>query len=138
MRVREIMTANPATVRTSATLVECARLMRDKDIGSVIVCDDAARPVGVVTDRDIVVRAVAVDSGPRPKQIGDIVSSNPVSVTADAEVDDAIQIMRTRHVRRLLVLDGGRAVGIVSLGDLAKVRDPKSVLGEISAAAPNH
>jgi len=138
MRVREIMTANPVTVRASAPIEECARLMRDKDIGSVIVCDDSARPVGVVTDRDIVVRAIAADSGARPRKIGDIVSSNPVSVAADADVDDAVQIMRTRHVRRLPVLEGSRAVGIVSLGDLAKARDPGSVLGEISAAAPNH
>lgn len=92
---------------------------------------------GIVTDRDLVVRAIA-EGRDATSTLGDIVSSEVVSITPTDSADDAIRLMRERALRRVPVVEDGRPVGIVSLGDLAGERDPRSVLGEISTAPPNH
>ncbi|MEV4441025.1 CBS domain-containing protein [Streptomyces sp. NPDC049577] len=134
--VKDAMTAGAATVRPEASLVEVAQLMRDQDIGDVVVADGDA-VVGVITDRDVTVRAVAGGVDPVSVSAGAVCTRRPVLITPDAPVDDAVTLMRENAVRRLPVVEDGRPVGVLSLGDLARERDPRSALAEISRAAPD-
>jgi CBS domain-containing protein len=134
--VQDVMTPNPRALKASETIVEAARVMRDEDIGTVIVTQ-GEQIRGIVTDRDIVVRAIADGASPSATQLGDICSDHVEMVTLDTAIDDAIEIMRMRAIRRLPVVDGGRPIGIVSIGDLAIERDRSSALADISAAQPN-
>ncbi|MCA1843240.1 MAG: CBS domain-containing protein [Actinobacteria bacterium] len=104
--------------------------------GGVIVLR-RERICGVVTDRDIAVRAVAEGRDPGQVRVGDICSRELEFLSPGDAVDDAVRIMRERAVRRLPVVDGGRPVGMVSIGDLVLERDPNSALADISAAPPN-
>jgi CBS domain-containing protein len=137
LTVDEIMTRDVVQLQVDITLDEVARVMRDEDIGDVVVIDND-RLVGVVTDRDIVVRAVADGVAPDQATLGSVATRNPVTVRPDAPAQEAALLMREHAVRRLLVCDDAGLVGIVSLGDLAIDVDPGSVLGGISAAAPNN
>jgi CBS domain-containing protein len=131
-RVREVMTSDPVTLSSDSTLSEAAREMREADIGSVIVLDDGSI-CGIVTDRDIVVRGIAQGLDPEETPLSEVCSRELVTLSPDEEVDQAVTLMRERGIRRLLVEEAGRPVGIVSLGDLAIERDKRSVLGQISA-----
>ena len=93
--------------------------------------------VGVVTDRDLVVRVMA-DAGSPETMVSAVCTMHPLCLHPDDDVDDAVRTMREHAVRRVPVVDNGVAVGVVSLGDLARLRDPDSVLGRISTAEPNH
>jgi CBS domain-containing protein len=134
--VRDVMTTDLVTCSSSAPLRDAAGYMRDRDIGDVLVVDDGAIR-GIVTDRDIVVRCVAEGGDTRQAKVGDVCTSNLTTVPADATIQDAARIMRDQALRRLPVVDRGKPVGIVSLGDLAVEADPSSALGGISAASPN-
>jgi CBS domain-containing protein len=134
-QVRELM-AEPATVPADTTLTEAARLMRDADIGDVIIVD-GGQPRGMVTDRDIVVRGIAEHHSPDDTTVGEICTSELATVAPDDPIERAVRLMRETAVRRLPVVDGERLVGVVSLGDLAIERDEDSTLAEISAADPN-
>jgi CBS domain-containing protein len=137
-RVQEAMTKNPAKLLRSATVAEAARCMVERDIGAVLV-EDASGLVGMVTDRDIVVRAVARGRDPEGTPLTEICSEPLMTVGPDDDVDRVVEIMRERAVRRVPVVDAAQqAVGILSLGDLARDRDPRSALGQISSAPPNH
>ncbi len=133
--IKDAMTTKPASLPASATVADAAQQMRELDIGDVLV-EQEGRLAGIVTDRDIVVRAIAEGRDVTSK-LGDIVSSEVVCITPAESADDAIRLMRERALRRVPVVENGRPVGIVSLGDLAGERDPRSVLGEISSAPPN-
>ena len=134
--VRELMAEPVVTVKSDTTLTETARLMRDADIGDVIVVE-RSRPVGVLTDRDIVVRSVAENRTPGAVTAGEICTTDVVSVAPDAEISQAIALMRRAAVRRLPVTEMGELVGVLSLGELAIERDETSVLADISSAEPN-
>ncbi len=134
--VADVMSTQLVTVASNATVVEAARLMRDHDVGPVLVMD-GDRLYGIVTDRDITIRVVAEDRAPDRTPLTEIASRDVVMLTPDDTVEDAIRLMRQRAVRRLPVVENGRPVGIVSLGDLAVGRDPDSALADISAAEPN-
>jgi CBS domain-containing protein len=134
--VRDIMTTDITTLTSGDSLVEAARRMRDADAGDVLVVDDGQLR-GIVTDRDIVTGAIADGQDPDSTSLSQVCSSELVTVSPDDDVRRAVELMRERAVRRLPVVEGGKAVGIVSLGDLAVERDPDSALAEISAAAPN-
>jgi CBS domain-containing protein len=136
--VREVMTTKVVTLPPDTTLAEAARTMREQDIGDIVVADGAS-PVGLVTDRDIVVRAVAEQRDPAVTTIGEILTADLVTVRPDDTVQSAALLMRDNAVRRVLVCDTDQSlVGIVSIGDLAEEIDPESVLGGISRAAPNN
>ncbi|HEY8482671.1 MAG TPA: CBS domain-containing protein [Spirillospora sp.] len=137
-KIREIMTGSPTSVSPELDLVTVARAMRDEDIGAVLVADGDDL-LGLVTDRDLVVRGLAAGGDPSQIRIGAIASTAPATIGPDDSLDKAAQIMRERAVRRLPVLEDGRPVGIVSLGDLAMKRDGDGVsaLADISAARPN-
>jgi CBS domain-containing protein len=135
--VEQIMTRDPRTVSASDTIVDAARVMNESDIGDVVVVDgDKVRCI--VTDRDIVVRAVAEGRDPQSTSVGDVCTSDLVTIEPGASVDDALQKMRDADIRRLPVVQDGRPVGIVSLGDLAVEREPDSTLADISAASPDN
>jgi len=136
-RIRDVMTTNPQTLPESTIVREAAETMRANDIGDVIVNDDNGQLTGILTDRDIVVRVVAEGRDPRATRIGDIASRELTAVSPDDPLDRAVQLMRERAIRRLPVVEQGKPVGIVSLGDLALYRDPDSALADISAAPPN-
>ena len=136
MSIRDLMTPDPVSVDETTPLQQVARLMRDRDIGDVIV-ERQGTPAGIVTDRDIVVRGLAENEDARGLQAGDICSGDVLSVAPDDDVDEAASVMREAAIRRLPVIENGRAVGIVSLGDLAQAEDPASVLSDISDEAPN-
>jgi len=129
------MTPEPVTVPSTTTLEQAARRMRDAGIGDVIVLD-GEQITGILTDRDIVVRAMAEGrDGQTP--VCDVASRDLTTISPDDTLEAAVELMRERSIRRLPVVEAGRAVGIVSLGDLALERDPDSCLGDISAAPPN-
>ncbi|MFF3328102.1 CBS domain-containing protein [Streptomyces sp. NPDC002888] len=130
------MTPGVVTVRPDASLVEAARLMRAQDIGDVLVADDW-RVVGVLTDRDIAVRAVAEGVDPLAVPAEAVCTPRPVVVGPDDAAETAVELMREHAVRRLPVVEDGRPVGIVSLGDLALARDPDSALADISRTDPD-
>jgi CBS domain-containing protein len=134
--IREIMTANPVVLMADTPIQEAARAMRERDIGDVIVQKDG-KVCGIVTDRDIVVRAIAENKDPARTPLESICSKDVSCLSPDDTDDKAIRLMREKSIRRIPVMDGQRAVGIVSLGDLAVDKDPRSVLGHVSAARPN-
>lgn len=133
--VSDLMTADPEMLPATATVAEAARIMRDRNIGDVIVLEDGT-VCGIVTDRDIVVRSLAKNGGPQT-MLGDICSRTLVTLEPENKIGDAIKLMEEKALRRLPVVEDGKPVGIVSLGDLALERDRKSALGQISAAPPN-
>jgi CBS domain-containing protein len=135
--LRDIMTQELRTCPADATLVDAAGMMRDADIGDVIVLNDEGKVCGIVTDRDITVRAVAEGRDPSKVRIDDICSHKLVTVGPDTDAEDAARVMRERAVRRLPVTEDGKPVGVISVGDLAIERDPDSALAEISAARGN-
>jgi CBS domain-containing protein len=135
--VEEIMTRDPRTVSASDTIVDAARVMNESDIGDVVVVDGSEVRC-IVTDRDIVVRAIAEGRDPQSTSVGDVCTSDLVTIEPGASVDDALAKMRQADIRRLPVVQDGRPVGIVSLGDLAVEREPDSTLADISAASPDN
>ena len=134
--VAEVMTPNPVTLNADASVIEAAMAMRDQDIGDVIVCEGST-VCGIVTDRDLVVRALADRLDPQDVTLREICSPDLTTVRPDTQLEDAITIMRVKALRRLPVVDGSSALGVVTLGDVATIRDPHSVLADISTAAPN-
>lgn len=134
--VREVMTRDVVTLPRDASIVEAAKLMRDNGIGDVVVTD-GDRAEGIVTDRDIVIRAVADGKEPGSVRLDQVVSEDLTAVAPDDSVDRAVQIMRERAIRRLPVVEAGKPVGIVSLGDLAVEHDPGSALADISEEPPD-
>ncbi|HYF28127.1 MAG TPA: CBS domain-containing protein [Baekduia sp.] len=131
------MTADPRTVAPDATLAEAARFMRDDDTGAVLVVDGGSLK-GIVTDRDIAVRAAADGQDPTTTKVSEVCTTDPVALTVDQSVDDAIRFVREHNVRRIPVVQDGRPAGIVSIGDLAMERDEGSALADLSAAPQNN
>jgi CBS domain-containing protein len=137
--VRDVMSPGAVAVEPMTTVERAARVMREQDVGDVLVAYDCDL-FGMLTDRDIVVRSVAEGRDPHTTAVGSVCSRPPVVTLApDDTTDHAMELMRKHHVRRLPVVEhGGCPVGMLSLGDLATVEDTHSALAEISAAAPNH
>lgn len=136
--VRDVMTPDPITLPTNALVSDAARLMRERDVGTVIVVKSDGSLCGVVTDRDIVVRAVGERRDPWNTRMDEICSRDDVAtVTPDAPLDDAVKLLRGKTVRRLPVVENKRVVGVVSMGDLAVARDRQSALADVAAAPPN-
>jgi CBS domain-containing protein len=128
MNIRDVMTPNPRTLSPEDSIQNAARIMRDADTGAVPVVDKD-RPIGIVTDRDIVVRAVA-DGGQLNGPVRDIVTSVLVSASPDMSTREAAQLMSDHQIRRLPVVENDRLVGIVSIGDLAVKEGKDSRTGD--------
>jgi CBS domain-containing protein len=134
--VGEVMTKNPVALSADRSVVDAARAMSDMRIGTVVVMD-GNKPCGIVTDRDITVRAVATGSDPVTTKLADICSKDVVAVRPDQPVEDAVQMMKAHDVKRVLVMTESKLEGIVSLGDLAREGDDEDVEEDISRAEPN-
>ena len=134
--IREVMTAAPDAVKPTNTLQEAARLMQSNDIGDVLVEDEDGRLIGILTDRDMAVRAVAEGTSPAATVAG-LYTHDMTALAPTDTVHDAIKLMRAGDVRRLPVVESGKAIGIVSLGDISVETAPDSVLADISAASPD-
>ncbi|MEU8083808.1 CBS domain-containing protein [Micromonospora sp. NPDC049101] len=135
--VGEFMTTRLVTMDGNETLIAAAQEMRDSAIGDVVVTD-GDNVVGIVTDRDITVRGVAENMEPGSTRLGQITTRDVITVSQYDDVVAAADLMRTYAVRRLPVIDDGRLVGLISMGDLAVEREPQSVLADISADDPNN
>jgi CBS domain-containing protein len=134
MKVRELMTKQPTTVEPNATLGEVATLMKQEDCGSIPVVE-AGRLVGIVTDRDIVIRGVAAGVDPKTQRVSKVMSSDPVTIGADDDIDEAEKKMADRQIRRLPVVEGGKLVGIIVTAQIARAGNERKVgetLKEIS------
>ncbi|OLB92229.1 MAG: hypothetical protein AUI15_21490 [Actinobacteria bacterium 13_2_20CM_2_66_6] len=134
MKVRELMTSQPTTVEPDATLGEVATLMKQEDCGSLPVVQ-GGRLVGIVTDRDIVIRGIAAGVDPKTQRVSKVMSSDPVTVGPDDDIADAEKKMAERQIRRLPVVEGGKLVGIVVTAQIARAGNHRKVgetLKEIS------
>jgi len=134
--VQDVMTLDPITLPPSASLIDAAKTMRDGGIGDVVVID-GEEVLGIVTDRDIVVRGIADARDPQSTTLIDICSRELTTVSPNDQVGTAVRLMREHAIRRLPVVLRGRPVGIVTLGDLAVEQDRGSALADVSAAPPN-
>ena len=132
-KVRDVMTPGPIGVDYHQSVGEAARAMRDWGVGAILVVSNESL-YGLVTDRDLVVRAVAEGRG-ADEPVGPLSSGNLIGVDADADVHEAMRLMRQHAVRRLPVLEGGQVAGIVSLGDLAIQDEPDLAFAQLSAIA---
>jgi len=120
MTVKDIMTPNPECCTAGMSLREVAQLMVKRDCGEIPVCDASRKPIGVVTDRDIVCRVVATGGNPSTLTALDCMSTPVVTTTPDTSVDDCARLMEAHQIRRLPVVDAqGACCGIVSQADLA-------------------
>jgi len=135
MKVRDVMTSQVSWVAPTATVVEAAKMMQRENVGSVPVCEQD-RLVGIVTDRDIIVRGIATDKNPGNLPISDIMSTQMVTVTPEMDIHEAADLMSRSQIRRLPVIQGGKLVGIVALGDVAvekiHVNEAGEALSDIS------
>jgi predicted transcriptional regulator len=132
--VSAIMSSDVVALEAASPLRSAAEAMRDQDVGSVVVTD-GGHVTGLVTDRDMVIRAAAEGRDMTATTVGSICSDVVLSVDREASIDDVVRLMRNRAVRRVVVTEAGdRPVGVVSLGDLARRRDPGSVLADVTAA----
>ena len=123
---RDVMTPDPACCSTNATLDEVAKLMVQNDCGEIPVLDTADRPVGVITDRDIVCRAVAEGKNPTGHTVETVMTHSVVTVRADAPIDDVLATMERHQIRRVPVVDdAGCCTGIIAQADLASEAPPK-------------
>ena len=137
MKVKEIMTAEPATIAPDATLGEVATLMRQEDCGSLPVVENG-RLVGIVTDRDIVIRAVAAGKDPRTTRVSVVMSADPVTVKPEDLVQEAERVMGERQIRRVPVVEDGKLVGILVTAQLARAESSRrtgETIKEISEPA---
>src|SRR5262245_38646117 len=134
--IRDLMTPNPVTLSAASTLVDAAIAMRDFDVGAVIVADNG-QIYGIVTDRDIVVRAIANGNYPATTRVEEICSRELTTVSPSDAIPEAVRLMRDKAIRRMPVVEDGQPVGIISIGDLAGEQEPHSPLAGISDAPPN-
>jgi CBS domain-containing protein len=136
--VQDVMTADPVLMPASATILAAAQKMRSAAIGDVLVLDDeGGKILGIVTDRDMVVRGIADGLDPRVNTLDQICSRTLTTVSPDDSIETAERLMREKAIRRLPVVKRGRPVGIVSIGDLAIEQERDSTLADVSAAPPN-
>lgn len=135
--VRDAMTPSPTSIAADATVVEAARMLTSEDVGSLPVVE-GEKLVGIVTDRDLVLRVLAKDLDPHKVPVADVCSDDPVVAAPEEQLDAALQRMAEQRVRRLPVVDDGRLVGILAQADVARTAQAQStgqMLEEISKEA---
>jgi CBS domain-containing protein len=135
---RDVMTGGAECIGENETLVDAARKMKELDVGALPICGDDDRLKGMLTDRDIVIKALAVGKDPGSTRAGELAQGKPVTIGADDSVDEALHTMAEHSVRRLPVIDGHSLIGVVSQADLARNVDEEKVgeLVEAISAAP--
>jgi CBS domain-containing protein len=143
MRVKDIMSRDPVCCTADASLQEVARAMVDRDCGEIPVVDgvESLRPVGVVTDRDITCRAVAMARDTLQMTASECMTAPCVTVTPETDLDECCRVMEEKQIRRVLVVDeGGRLCGVVAQADIARHAPPREtgrVVQEVSQPRPN-
>ncbi|MCG8541380.1 MAG: CBS domain-containing protein [Clostridia bacterium] len=113
------MTKDVTTADMNSTITEVAQSMKDLNVGSIPICDDNRNIVGIVTDRDIVLRSVAEGNNISSTKAGDVMTDQIVSVSPETDIHEAANIMAQHQIRRLPVVENGKLVGIVAIGDFA-------------------
>ncbi|MCX7772744.1 MAG: CBS domain-containing protein [Clostridia bacterium] len=138
MKVRDIMTHNVAYINPDSKIVEAAQLMQKHNVGSIPVCDQTG-VIGIVTDRDIVVRNVAHGKNPQDTPVKDVMTKSVTTATPDMDVNQASQIMSSNRIRRIPVVENNMLVGMLALGDMAADQrfnmEASEALSEISKPA---
>ncbi len=130
---RDIMTGNVECAKTTDTLVDAAKRMRDLEVGALPICGEDNRLKGIITDRDIVVHCIAEGGDPSTTKVESIAEGKPITIGADDSVEEALHTMTQHHVRRLPVIDGHDLIGMVSQADIAK-NLPEDKVGELVEA----
>ena len=141
-KIRDIMTANPETVSEKDSVRDAARIMKQRDTGIVPVVD-GKKVIGLITDRDIVVRLIAEGKDVANAKVNEVMTKNVRSVKDDASVDEVLSVMKSAEIRRVPVVNkNDEIVGIVSIGDLAVETNQDNQVGkaieDISGARPNN
>lgn len=139
--IRDLMTPDATCAAQDATLTDIARLMRDHGVGAMPVCDDTGQMTGFVTDRDIVVRCVAEGADPGAIHASDITDDSILTISADDDIDRALQAMASHGLRRLPVVNDGKLIGMVSQADIAVALSPEyagELVSAISGAPSNN
>jgi CBS domain-containing protein len=141
--VRDVMTPNPDCVSQDADIQEAARIMKEKDTGVVPVVDGGKKIIGLITDRDIVVRGIAEGKDLSNCRVNELMTKQVRSVREDAPVDEVLTLMSSSEIRRIPVVNGrDEIVGIVSIGDIAEKTNKDGRVGkaieDISQAPPNN
>jgi CBS domain-containing protein len=138
MKVKDIMTKNVAYINPDSTIVEAAQLMQKHNVGSIPVCDKSG-VIGIVTDRDIIVRNIAHGKNPQSTPVRDVMTGQITTASPDMEVEDVTRMMSERKIRRVPVVENNMIVGMVSLGDIAADNrfdfEASAALSEISKPA---
>ena len=136
--LQSVMNSPAVTIEGDQSVTEAARLMSEHDIGNVIVTSNG-RLAGIVTDRDLTLRVLA-ENRDGTTQVSEVCTDDPSSLSPQADIEDAVQLMRDQNVRRLPIVDGERVVGAISLGDIARgsEADAADALADISGAPANN
>lgn len=140
MKIRDVMSRNLQNISPQATLAHAAKMMRALNVGALPVCDND-KPIGILTDRDITVRAVAGGKDPSRACACEVMTDNVIHCYEDEDVSEAARIMEAKQIRRLLVFDrNDRVVGIVSLGDIATRVHSDQLSGQVleRVSEPSH
>lgn len=132
MLVKEIMTNNVVTVNPDTTVLETAKQMQKYDIGAIPVTNNQA-PVGMITDRDILLRCVATGRDPSGLRVSDIMTAGTVTISATQSAKEVAEMMSREQIRRIPVVDNGKVVGIVSIGDVSKIKEFNTEAGSALA-----
>lgn len=130
---REIMTSGAECAKSTDTLVEAARKMRDLQVGALPICGEDDKLAGMITDRDIVMRCVAEGGDPSSMRVEELAQGKPVTIGADDSIEETLRTMKEHDVRRLPVIDGHDLVGIVSQADVAR-NLPQDKVGDLVEA----
>ena len=120
MRVKECMSSNVIKVEPDEKISQVANLMKENDIGCIPVCDKENKVVGFITDRDIVIRCVANNENCSNTKVSEVMQKHIIKTTADTDIEEATRVMKENQIRRLPVIDNGKIVGVLSIGDLAR------------------
>ena len=128
MRVEDFVKGNVRTVSRETSIQEVARLMAEEDVGFIPVIDSSGKPLGTITDRDIVVRLIAKGGDVKNARVEQAMTKEVVSVRPDEDIGKVAQLMKDRKISRVLICDqGGKPVGVISLGDLAERHEEEEV-----------
>ena len=135
--IADVMTKNPVAMSAESSVLDAAKDMSDFKIGSVVVME-TDRPRGIVTDRDITVKAVATGGDPSTTRLAEICSHDLAAVRSDQSIEDAVKVMKSHDVKRVVVMTDSKLAGIVSLGDLTSRGLGEDVQDDLSKAEPNN
>lgn len=119
MQIKDIMSKDLISLNSEDSIERAAQMMRQFDVGAIPVCDNSKKLVGIITDRDIALDAVASGGNASQQKICDYMTSNPVTGNSDMDVHDAVRLMSRHQIRRLPIVENNNLVGIVSLGDIS-------------------